>query len=410
MLLIRNIKTLFLTETTPQRMVRGSEMSQLNSINDGWILIDEDKIHSFGAMNICPQNAVNQIDATGKSMLPSFCDSHTHLVFAAFREAEMEQRLRGVSYQEIAQNGGGILHSAHRLQQMSEQDLLEQAQHRLRAVAQMGTGAIEIKSGYGLTVESELKMLRVIRRLRESSEVAVRATFLGAHAVPAAFKEHREAYVDLIVREMLPNIAAEGLADYIDVFCEKIAFSVAEMEKILAAAAKYGLKPKIHANQFYCMGAIAAAVRHEAVSVDHLEVLSGDDIAALQASDTVATLLPTAPFFLNDAHRPPARRLIEAGIAVALATDYNPGTSPSGRMSFVWSLACLQLQMTPTEALQALTLNGAAAMELSATHGSIAVNKKANLLITKPINSLASLPYSFGQDELDTIILAGKII
>ena len=410
MLLIRNIKTLFLTETTPQRMVRGSEMSQLNSINDGWILIDEDKIHSFGAMNICPQNVVNQIDATGKSMLPSFCDSHTHLVFAAFREAEMEQRLRGVSYQEIAQNGGGILHSAHRLQQMSEQDLLEQAQHRLRAVAQMGTGAIEIKSGYGLTVESELKMLRVIRRLRESSEVAVRATFLGAHAVPAAFKEHREAYVDLIVREMLPNIAAEGLADYIDVFCEKIAFSVAEMEKILAAAAKYGLKPKIHANQFYCMGAIAAAVRHEAVSVDHLEVLSDDDIAALQASDTVATLLPTAPFFLNDAHRPPARRLIEAGIAVALATDYNPGTSPSGRMSFVWSLACLQLQMTPTEALQALTLNGAAAMELSATHGSIAVNKKANLLITKPINSLASLPYSFGQDELDTIILAGKII
>ncbi len=409
MFLLRNIKSLVLTETNPQKKVLGSQMKQLNSIENAWILLENDTIHSFGSMENCPQHIDNQLDATGRLVLPSFCDSHTHLVFAATRENEFEDRINGTTYEEIAKKGGGILHSARRLEEMSEENLFQQAQKRLSEVIGFGTAALEIKSGYGLTVASELKMLRVIRRLRESAGISIKSTFLGAHAVPTLFKADRNAYISLIINEMLPNIAAEGLADYIDVFCEKIGFSVTEMNQLLEAGAKYNLKAKVHVNQFNCMGGIAAALRHKAISVDHLEVLDDDDLAALRSSDTIATLLPSAPFFLND-HYPPARKLLDANVAVALATDYNPGTSPSGRMSFVWSLACLHLKMTPSEALHALTLNGAAAMELSDTHGSIAVGKKANLLLTKPLQSLAALPYSFGNDCFEKIILNGKII
>jgi imidazolonepropionase len=305
--------------------------------------------------------------------------------------------------------GGGILNSAARLQATPEDQLFEQSWRRLEEVKAYGTGAIEIKSGYGLTVEAELKMLRVIRKLKEQSDLTIKATFLGAHALPAAFKNDRNAYIDLVINEMLPKIAGEGLADYIDVFCEKVAFSPEETEKIIQAGQRYGLKAKIHTNQFNCMGGIQASVRKGAISVDHLEVVNDAEIDCLLDSETMPTLLPSAPFFLND-HYPPARKIIDAGLPVALATDYNPGSSPSGKMSFVISLACVKMKMSPEEAINAATINGAAAMDLQHTHGSIVVGKVANIFITKPIPSIAYIPYAFGSDHIDTIILKGKII
>jgi imidazolonepropionase len=357
-------------------------------------------------MENCPDRADEIIDAAGGFVLPAFVDSHTHLVFAAPREQEFVQRIQGMSYQEIAQKGGGILNSARRLSTCSEEQLLEDAFARLQEVISYGTGAIEIKSGYGLSVESELKMLRVIRRLKEISPIPIKASFLGAHAMPMEYKENRNAYIHQILDEMLPRIADEDLADYIDVFCEKGFYSTEETDLILNVGAKYGLKPKIHCNQFNSMGGIETAIKYNAVSVDHLEVLNDEEIEALANSNTIATLLPTAPFFLNDDHFPPARKLVESKVAIALASDFNPGTSPSGNMQFVLSLACIKLRLTPEEAFNAATINAAYALEMEGELGSISKGKKANLMITVPMPSLAFMPYYFGVNLVKRMILS----
>lgn len=407
--LIRNIKTLLLANNQAPSFVKGAEMKNLPQLNDAFVLVEDDKIADWGSMADCPKFSPDQtIDATGAFVLPTWCDSHTHLVFAATREVEFIDKIQGVSYEEIARKGGGILNSAQRLQNTPHELLLESAHQRLMEVKNYGTGAIEIKSGYGLTFEAELKMLRVIRDLKATTKMPIKATFLGAHALPLAYKENRAGYIDLIINKMLPQIAEEGLADYIDVFCEKVAFSVAETEQIMEAGAKYGLKPKIHTNQFNCMGGIQASVKHGAISVDHLEVITEEEIACLLASDTMATLLPSAPFFIND-HYPQARKMIDAGMAVALASDYNPGSTPPGKIPFVLSLACIKMKMLPEEAIQAATLNGAYAMEESHRLGSISKGKLANLIITKPMDSVAYMPYSFGSDWIDKVMIAGEI-
>ncbi|HHM20560.1 MAG TPA: imidazolonepropionase [Bacteroidetes bacterium] len=407
-LLIKNIQLLVQCESAPRKTpVAGSELACLPVIENAYLLVEDGCIRDFGKMDSCPDRAGQTIDATGRMVFPCWVDSHTHLVFANSREGEWVDRIKGLSYEQIANRGGGILNSARRLQETPEEVLFEQAWQRLEEIKMYGTGAVEIKSGYGLTVESELKMLRVVRRLKEKSKMGIKATFLGAHSLPMAFRNgNRQGYIDLIINEMLPRIAGEGLADYIDVFCEKVAFSVGEMEQVLEAGARYGLRPKVHVNQFYSLGGIAAAVRHGAVSVDHLEIVSNEDIAALQGSDTIPTLLPSAPFFLND-HVPPARKLINAGLPVALATDFNPGTSPSGRMPFVLSLACIQMRMLPEEAINAATLNGAAALEWAGQYGSIGRGKQANFFITRPIPSLAYLPYAFGSNLIERVFING---
>lgn len=404
-ILIKNIKHLIGTHASSVECLKGTAMSHLPTVDNAYLLIESQRIVDFGDMKNCPDRADTILDATGRLVLPAWCDSHTHLVFAATREEEFEMRLRGESYEDIAAKGGGILNSAKCLQTIDENELFEKSLERLNEARNLGTGAIEIKSGYGLTPASELKMLRVIRRLKEHSDLTIKATFLGAHALPLAYKENRQLYISSIINDMLPIIGAEGLADYVDVFCEKIAFSASETDKILNAAVKYGLKPKIHTNQFNSMGGIETAVKYNAVSVDHLEVLNDQEIAVLKNSYTIATLLPTAPFFLNQIHMPAARKLIDAHVAVALATDFNPGTSPSVSMPFVVSLACIQLRMTPEEAINAATLNGAAALKLSESHGSVTVGKKATLILTKPVSSLAYLPYAFGSNWIERVII-----
>ena len=406
-ILIYNIKQLFQVEKEKRNIIKGEAMQQLPNIENAWLLIENQRIIDFGEMQNCPENAATRIDASGKMVLPTWCDSHTHVVFAGSREAEFLDKIKGVPYEEIARRGGGILNSANRLQNTSEDELFESAWKRLEEVTSFGTGAIEIKSGYGLTTDAELKILRVIKKLKAKSLLEIKATFLGAHTFPMAFRENRQGYISLIINEMLPKIADENLADYIDVFCEKVAFSVAETEQIIEAGLKYGLKPKIHTNQFNSMGGIEMSIKHNAISVDHLEVLNDEEIAVLQKSNTIATLLPSAPFFLNDGF-PPARKILDAGIPVALASDYNPGSSPSGNMSFVIALACIKMKMTPEEAINAATLNGAAAMELQENYGSIAKGKIANILITKEIPSINFLPYAFGSQLIEKIILKGK--
>lgn len=408
-MLLINIAQLVQVREPGTHRLAGEAMATLPSIDHAWLLFRGDRIADYGTMDTCPDYSGEIVDADGGMVFPAWIDSHTHLVFAGSRESEFADRIRGLTYEEIALRGGGILHSAQRLQQTPEEVLLEKAFDRLQEVIGYGTGAIEIKSGYGLTMESELKMLRVIRRLREMTSATVKATFLGAHALPPEYRDNREGYLNLIIDEMLPRIAEHGLADYIDVFCEKKFFQVAETERLMEAGARFGLKARIHTNQFYSMGGIQAAIRHGAVSVDHLEVVSADDIQALSGVGTIATLLPSAPFFLND-HYPPARKMIDAGLPVALATDYNPGTSPSGRMSFVLSLACIKLRMTPEEAINAVTVNGAYALELLEDTGSITRGKLANVFITAPMPSIACLPYAFGSDLIRTVILRGKIV
>lgn len=407
-LLIRNIKTLVQAETSPRPFVAGTDMARLPLLNDAYLLLKDDLVHAFGPMAACPDTADSTIDATGRMVFPSWCDSHTHIVFAASREEEFVSRIRGLSYEEIARQGGGILNSARRLQAASEEQLFEDAWHRLQEVMAYGTGAIEIKSGYGLSLESELKMLRVIRRLRSISPIPIKATFLGAHAVPAEYKDRRADYISLIIHDMLPAVAAENLADYCDVFCDKGFFSVAETAQILQAAAQYGLKAKIHANELGYTGGVQAGIAAGAISVDHLEYTGEAEIAALLGSNTLPTLLPSCAFFLGIPYAP-ARQMIDAGLPVVLATDYNPGSSPSGRMSLVVALACIKMKMLPEEAIQAATLNGARAMELEDRYGTIAPGKVANLFISKPIPSLAYLPYAFGSDIIDTIILNGQV-
>lgn len=409
---IKNISELVQVEHQIRKWVSGSDMSKIETIKDGFIEIKDGIITAFGSMEewtgIDDWNNTEIIDANGGMVFPSYCDSHTHLVFAANRENEWELRLKGATYEEIAQSGGGILNSAKKLQQTSEDDLLKSALERANEVMHMGTGAIEIKSGYGLSTEAELKMLRVIKRLKELSPLTIKATFLGAHAIPQEYKNNKSAYLDIVINEMLPQVAEEGLAEYIDIFCEEGYFSVEDTERLLAAAKQFGLIPKTHVNQFTILGGVEASVKYKALSVDHLEIMNEEDILALKGSECMPTLLPSCSFFLDIPYGP-AKKLMQNGLPVALATDYNPGSSPSGNMNFVASLACIQMGMTAEEVINATTINTAYAMGVSHELGSIAIGKKANLFITKPISSYAFIPYSFGHQQIDKVIINGKI-
>ena len=393
-------------------LLRGKELSNLPCVEDAFLIIEDDRIAEYGAMKDVRFRAADftsHFDASGKMILPSWCDSHTHLVFAGSRENEFVDKIKGLSYAEIAAKGGGILNSAKKLNATSEDELYKQSHKRLQEVIALGTGAIEIKSGYGLSVEGEIKMLRVIQRLKRNSKIPVKATFLGAHAIPVEYKETRQAYIDLIINEMLSVIANEKLADYIDVFCEEGFFTSEETETICKAGRAIGLKPKIHANQLTVSGGAQTGVKLGAISIDHLESMDDGTINALANSSTIGTLLPTAAFFLRMPFQP-ARKLIDSNCAIALASDYNPGSSPSGNMNFVVSLSCIQMKMLPEEAINAATINGAFAMELQNEAGSITVGKKANLILTKEIPSLACLPYSFGNNLIDKVMINGEWI
>lgn len=381
-------------------------MRSVPIIEDAYLAMEDGVIVAYGKMEelgIEDWRNLEIIDAEGKFVLPAFCDSHTHTVFARSREEEFVDRIKGLSYEEIALKGGGILNSARRLQEMDEEELYTKALQRIENMKSYGTGAVEIKSGYGLTVEAELKILRVIKRLKENCPIEIKATFLGAHAYPKEYKENHEAYIELIINEMLPRIAREQLADYVDVFCERNYFSVEEMERILVAAKQYGLIPKVHVNQFSVLGGIQKAIEHGALSVDHLEEIADEDIQALKESDCVATLLPSCSYFINIPFGN-ARKLIDNEVAVALASDFNPGTTPSSNLQFVWSLACVKQKLTPEEALNALTINAAYAMGLHETHGRIALGRKTPVLMTKMIPSIAYIPYAFGDQHIERMI------
>ena len=422
--LIYNIKQLVNTRED-SHVLRGAALADMPCIDNAWIHIEDDRIAAYGAMSALPRDlrlliendstgetgnpSARAIDAGGRLVLPAWCDSHTHLVYAGSRETEFVDKLRGLSYAEIAARGGGILNSARQLADATEYALFNAAWERLQELARLGTGAVEIKSGYGLTVEGELKMLRVIKKLREKSPLSIKATFLGAHTYPPEYKDNHQGYIDLIIREMLPVIAREGLADYIDVFCEKGFFDIAETEQILRAGIQYGLRPKIHANQLHLSGGVETGVRLGALSVDHLETMDASAIGALAGSDTIGTLLPTAAFFLRMPFQP-ARELLNAGCAIALASDYNPGSSPSGNMNLVVAMSCIQMRLLPEEAINAATVNGAYAMSLGHELGSITPGKRANLIITRPLSSLAYLPYAFGSDLIDQVMIGGEFI
>ncbi|HSJ68631.1 MAG TPA: imidazolonepropionase [Anditalea sp.] len=408
MMLIKNIKELFgIRESTS--FIKGKDMSLLPSIKDAYIKIEGGKIISFGSMEdlSTPELNADIVDATGQFVLPAWCDSHSHLVFDGSREDEFVDKIKGASYEEIAKKGGGILNSAKKLQDASEESLYQQAKKRLDEVRLTGTGAIEIKSGYGLTVEAELKMLRVIKRLQESSPLAIKATFLGAHAYPAEYKENHQGYLDIVCKEMIPQIAAQNLAEYVDAFCEDGFFSLEETQQVIDAAKNYGFKIKLHANQLKNSGGVQLGVKNGAVSVDHLECMGEDEIAALKGSSTIPTLLPFAAFFLRFPFQP-ARKLIDAGLGVALASDYNPGSAPSGNIPLLIAMSCIQMKMTPEEAINAATINGAYAMGVENELGSITEGKRANLIFTKPISSLAYLPYAFGSQLIDKVMINGK--
>lgn len=388
--------------------LRGKSLACLPHIDNAYLLLEDDVIADFGRMSeLKAASAEEIIDASGRFVLPAWCDSHTHLVFATSREEEFVDKLKGFTYAEIAAKGGGILNSARRLQESSEDELFNSAWKRLEEIARWGTGAVEIKSGYGLTVEAELKMLRVIRRLKQQSPLSIKASFLGAHTYPPEFREDHSGYIHSIIHEMLPAIAKEKLADYIDVFCEHGFFSPEETETICRAGLQYGLKPKIHANQLNLSGGVEVGVKLNAVSVDHLETMSDETIALLASSSTIGTMLPTAAFFLRMPFQP-ARQLIDAGCAVALATDFNPGSSPSGNMNLVVAMSCIQMKMLPEEAINAATVNGAFAMELDKEVGSIDKGKKASFILTKPIPSLAYIPYSFGNNLVEKVMISGQ--
>lgn len=410
-MLLTHIRELFQIETGSERKQRvaGKSMAVLPSLKDAWLYIEDGRIHSFGPMSDPPLAAAlgDQINMEGRLVLPAWVDSHTHLVFAASRETEFENRIRGLSYEEIAKQGGGILNSARQLAKTSEEELYDLAWQRLEKITATGTGSLEIKSGYGLSLEAELKMLRVIQRLKESSGRIIKASFLAAHAFPAAYKNDHQGYIKLIIEEMLPRVADEGLADYMDVFCEQGFFSVDQTRQLLEAGWKYGLKPKIHANQLHHSGGVEIGVEMGAVSVDHLEHVGPKEIEALQSSQTIPTILPGAAFFLGLAY-PPARAMMDAGLPLALASDYNPGSCPSGNIPQMLTLACTQQRMLPAEAVNAATLNGAAALEIQDEVGSIAPGKRADLIITHPMPSLAYIPYDYGNNPVDRMILGGK--
>jgi imidazolonepropionase len=407
--LIVNIKELLQVRENSVLKVSGAEMAILPTIKNAFLLIKDDLIADFGTMDNLPIIAVDKtIDATGKIVLPSWCDSHTHIVYAGNREQEFVDRINGMTYEEIANRGGGILNSAKKLNETSEEDIYNQSKARLEEVMELGTGAVEIKSGYGLTVDGELKMLRVIQQLSKNYPITIKATFLGAHAFPADFKNNKKGYINCIINEMLPEIAKNKLADFIDVFCESGYFSVEETEQIMEAGIQFGLKPKIHVNQFNSIGGIQSGVKYNALSVDHLEIMTPEDIEALKNTETMPVALPSCSYFLSIPYTP-ARDIINAGLPLALATDYNPGSTPSGNMNFVVATACIKMKMTPEEAINAATINGAYAMGISKTHGSISKGKKANLIITREIPSYYQLPYAFGSNLIDTVILEGKL-
>ncbi len=408
--LIINIKELIQIREKGIHMVSGSEMATLPMLRNAFLLLKDDIIIDFGEMKDCPiLSEAKIIDATEKVVLPTWCDSHTHLVYAGNRIQEFVDRINGLSYEEIANRGGGILNSAEKLNATSEEEIYEQSKVRLEEVMKLGTGAIEIKSGYGLTVEGELKMLRVIRRLAENYHIKIKATFLGAHAFPKEYKENHSGYIDLIINEMLPKIAKENLADYIDAFLETGYFSVEETERIMEAGKKHGLQAKIHVNQFTAIKGIAACVKQNALTVDHLEIVTDEDIEVLKNTKTMPVALPSCSYFISIPYTP-ARKMMQAGLPLALATDYNPGTTPSGNMNFVVATACIKMKMTPEEAINAATINGAYAMGISKTHGSITRGKKANIIITKPIHSFYQLPYEFGSNLIEEVIIEGQKI
>lgn len=415
-LLITNIKGLIGTGDETIKKVSGRQMSLINTISDAYLFLEDGIIADFGPMDNIP-GVLNEllpsenefIDAGGKFVFPSFCDSHTHLVYSGSREHEFADKIRGLSYEEIAARGGGILNSAGKLHETSEDDLLSQSMVRVNEIIKMGTGAVEIKSGYGLNLEDELKMLRVVKRIKETSPLEVRSTFLGAHAVPFEYRDRREDYVDIVISEMIPAVASEDLADYIDVFCDKGFFTNEDTERILMAGIKYGLQAKIHANELDFSGGVQTGIKYNALSVDHLERTGDAEIEALKHSETMPTLLPGSALFLG-LPDPPARKMIDAGLPVALASDYNPGSSPSGNMKLIMSLGCIRLKMLPEEVINAVSINSAYAMGISDTHGSIVLGKVANVFITKEIPSYQFFPYAFGSDLIDTVILKGKII
>ena len=414
MLIIKNIKQLIQVENKPKLKVCGSEMAKIATIENAYLILEKNLIADYGKMekykfSNAEEKKYKVIDATGKMVFPSFCDSHTHLVYAGSREIEYVDKIKGLSYEEIAKRGGGILNSAKLLHNTSEDELYNQALARINEIIAFGTGAVEIKSGYGLSTEDELKMLRVIKRLKENSPITIKATFLGAHAVPAEYKGRQTEYVDLVINEMIPSVAYEDLAEYIDVFCDKGFFTTEDTERILMAGMKYGFKPKIHANELDYSGGIQVGVKYGALSVDHLEFTGEEEIKALKGSETMPTLLPGAAFFLGMID-PPVRKMIDAGLPVALASDFNPGSSPSGNMKFIMSLGCIKLRMLPEEVINAVTINSAYAMGISETHGSIAKGKVANVFITKPIASYEFMPYAYCSNLIDTVILNGKVI
>ncbi|MCD0468584.1 imidazolonepropionase [Flavobacterium sp. JAS] len=408
--LITNIKELLQIRETSISKVSGAEMAELPTIKNAFLVLKDDLIADFGSMDNLPGIKADKIiDATGKIVLPSWCDSHTHIVYAGNREQEFVDRINGFSYEEIANRGGGILNSAKKLNETSEEEIYEQSKLRLEEVMHLGTGAVEIKSGYGLTIEGELKMLRVIKKLAENYPITIKATFLGAHAFPLHYKENKAGYIDEIITKMLPEIAKDKLADFVDVFCETGYFSVEETEKIMEAGIKFGLKPKIHVNQFNSIGGIQAGIKFNALSVDHLEIMNPEDIEALKGTETMPVALPSCSYFLSIPYTP-AREMIKAGLPLALATDFNPGSTPSGNMNFVVATACIKMKMTPEEAINAATINGAYAMGISETHGSITKGKKANLILTKPISSYYQIPYAFGSNLIESVFVNGKII
>lgn len=408
--LFKNIKQLIQIRDKTERKVSGADMKTLPTIENAYLLIDGDRISSFGKMKDCPSSGFDQeIDVTGQMILPTWCDSHTHLVYAANREGEFVDRINGLSYEEIANRGGGILNSAKMLQASSFEDLYQQSAKRLQEIMAMGTGAVEIKSGYGLTVEAEIKMLKVIQQLKQNFDIPIRATFLGAHALPTKYKKDKTAFLDMMIEEALPQIADQNLADYIDIFCEKGYFDVEDTRRFLAAGKAAGLTPKIHVNQFNAIGGVQAGVAHNALSVDHLEVMREEDILALQKTETMPVGLPSCSYFLSIPYAP-LRQMIDSGLPVAIASDYNPGSTPSGNMNFVLATACIKSRLTPQEAINAATLNGAYAMGLEHELGSISVGKLANFIITPPISSYAFLPYSFGQAQIASVYIKGKKI
>jgi imidazolonepropionase len=409
-ILLTNIQELLQVRPISINKVSGSEMAILPVLRNSFLLIENNLIADFGLMSdLSIVNVDQKINCEGRVVLPTWCDSHTHIVYAGTREQEFVDRINGLSYEEIANRGGGILNSAKKLNATSEDEIYNQSSKRLDEIISQGTGAVEIKSGYGLSVEGELKMLHVIKRLKENYSLPIKATFLGAHAFPIEFKENHQAYIDIIVNEMLPEIAKENLADYIDAFLETGYFSVEEVKQIMEAGRKFGLRAKIHVNQFTAINGIEACVEYDALSVDHLELVTDQDIEALKNSNTMPVALPSCSFFIGIPYTP-ARKMINGGLPLALASDFNPGTTPSGNMNFVVATACIKMKMTPEEAINAATINGAYAMGISKSHGSITIGKNANLIITKPISSYYQMPYSFGTNLIEDVIIDGKIV